>query len=419
MVARINISKSISKALNYNEQKVANGKAECIHASGFIKDNNELNFYDKLHHFERLISLNDRTSSNAIHVSLNFDSSEKISTEKLQAIANKYMERLGFGKQPYLVYKHNDAGHPHLHIVSTNIQKDGSTISLHNIGKNQSEKARKEIEIEYGLVKAESSKQTNSLNIVPVNAKRIIYGKSETKRAIANVLMRVVSEYKFTSLPALNAVLKLYNVIADRGEKESRLYRNKGLIYRILDEQGNKVGVPIKASSIYLKPTLAFLERKFIENGNFRTPYKKRIQTNIDWALNKKPISINELKNQLEKENISMVIWKNKEYIIYGLTFIDHKTKCVFNGSDLGKQYTAKLITERCKPEMKPEEKVTLHAEQKVAQSEQKEILISAFIKSGLSTALENLSEPISSGNYIPYQLKKGRKKKKRKRLSI
>jgi len=419
MVARINISKSISKALNYNEQKVANGKAECIHASGFIKDNNELNFYDKLHHFERLISLNDGASCNTIHVSLNFDSSEKIDSEKLQAIANKYMEGLGFVNQPYLVYKHNDAGHPHIHIVSTNIQKDGSTISLHNIGKNQSEKARKEIEVEYGLTKAESSKQTNSLNIVPVNPQRIIYGKSETKRAIANVLMRVISEYKFTSLPALNAVLKLYNVTADRGEKDSKVYRNKGLIYRILDEQGNKVGVPIKASSIYLKPTLAFLERKFIENENLRKPYVKRIQTNIDWAINKKSFSIDKLKNQLEKANISMVIWKNKENIIYGFTFIDHKTKCVFNGSDLGKQYTAKAIMERCKSEMKPQEAVAIQSEKKVIQSEQKEIFISSFIKNGLSNALENLSEPISSNYYIPYQLKKSRKKKKRKRLSI
>lgn len=52
MVARINTSKSILKALNYNEQKVKNGKAECICASGFIKDNNELNFYNKLHHLK-------------------------------------------------------------------------------------------------------------------------------------------------------------------------------------------------------------------------------------------------------------------------------------------------------------------------------------------------------------------------------
>jgi len=110
MVARINTGKSILKALNYNEQKVKNGKAECICACGFIKDNNELNFYNKLHHFKRYISLNERASCNTIHISLNFDSSEKIGVEKLQTIAKKYMEILGFVDQPYLVY--NDAYHP-------------------------------------------------------------------------------------------------------------------------------------------------------------------------------------------------------------------------------------------------------------------------------------------------------------------
>ncbi len=240
----------------------ANGAAECILASGFIKDIGNLNFYEKLHHFERLISLNDRISINTLHVSLNFDLSENLETQKLQAIASTYMERIGFGNQPYLVYRHDDAGHPHVHIVSTNIQKDGSRISLHNLGKNQSEEARKEIEMEYRLKKAESSKQTylsdrqeNILDLHPLNAQRIIYGKSETKRAISNVLMRVIPQYKFTSLSSLNAVLKLYNVRADRGEKDSRIYRNNGLTYRILDADGNKTGVPIKASSFYMKPT--------------------------------------------------------------------------------------------------------------------------------------------------------------------
>jgi len=106
-----------------------------------------------------------------------------------------------------------------------------------------------------------------------------------------------------------------------------------------------------------MKPTLAFLENKFLENENLRKPHLKRIQTNIDWALNKKPISINELKSQLEKESISMMIWKNKENIIYGITYIDHKTKSVFNGSDLGKQYSAKGIIERCHQEIRSQEK--------------------------------------------------------------
>ena len=137
---------------------------------GFNKDKDKLNFYDKLQHFERRISLNERVSVNTLHVSLNFDPPEKINTEKLQTIVKEYMERIGFCNQPYLVYRHDEAGHPHIHIVSTNIQNDGNRISLHNLGKKQSEKARREIEIEYGLVKAQSSKQTNMLNFYPVNA---------------------------------------------------------------------------------------------------------------------------------------------------------------------------------------------------------------------------------------------------------
>jgi Relaxase/Mobilisation nuclease domain len=419
MVARINTSKSISKALNYNEQKVMQGKAECILAMGFIKDNDKLSFYDKLHNFERLISLNERTTINTLHVSLNFDPSEKFATEKLIGIARKYMEKIGFEKQPYLTYRHDDAGHPHIHIVSTNIQKDGSRISLHNLGKNQSEKARKEIEIEYGLVKASSSKETNRLNINPVYAQRIIYGKSETKRAISNVLMKVISEYKFTSLAALNAVLKLYNVTADRGEKDSRIFRNNGLTYCILDEKGNKTGIPIKASSIYMKPTNTFLKNKFIENEILRKPHLKRIQTTIDWVLNKNSTDLNELKRQLEKEGISMVIWKNKEKIIYGISYVDHKTKCVFNGSELGKQYSARMILEKYNRELKAKEKITIDSQQTIPHYPQKEVPISTSLKSDVSNVLENVSEPVSIGNYMPFQLKKSRKKKKRKHISF
>lgn len=418
MVARINTGKSISKALNYNEQKVANGKAECIIASGFIKDVNRLNFYDKLHHFERLISLNERTTINTLHVSLNFDSSDKINTEKLKAIAREYMQRIGFGNQPYVVYRRDDASHPHIHIVTTNIQSGGIRISLHNLGKNQSEKARKEIEIEFGLVKAQSSKQTNKLNTDSVNVPKIIYGKSETKRAISNVLMKGIPQYKFVSLSALNAVLKLYNVTAERGERDSRAHKNNGLIYRILDAQGNKTGIPIKASSIYMKPTLAFLENKFLENESFRKPHMKRIQTNIDWALNQKPNTLNALKDTLEKESISMVIWKSKENIIYGITYIDQKTKCIFNGIELGKQYSAKTIVNRCKTKFKTQEKAVIKKEQMVYRNE-KGIVISPSIKSDISKTLDNLSEPIPTGNYIPYQLKKSKKKKKKKRISI
>src|SRR5215831_14380460 len=155
MVAKITTPHSIKRALNYNEQKVQKGKAELLFAGNYLQTREELNFYSKLERFEKLIEKNS-AKTNTLHISLNFDPSEKLSKEKLVGIANLYMSKIGFGNQPYLVYEHRDAGHPHIHIVTTSIQENGKRINTYNIGKNQSEKARKEIEVEFGLVNAAS-----------------------------------------------------------------------------------------------------------------------------------------------------------------------------------------------------------------------------------------------------------------------
>jgi Relaxase/Mobilisation nuclease domain len=200
MVAKITVPTSIKRALNYNEQKLKEGRAECIYAHNFLKKAESLAFHEKLRQFEKLIALNRRATTNTVHISLNFGLNEKIEREKLVEIAKTYMNKIGFGEQPFLVYKHLDAGHPHIHIVTTNIQKDGRRISLHNIGKNQSNTARKEIEITYNLEKTEQQEKKHSEKITPLNAQKVTYGKSATKRGISNVLDAVLTDYKYASL---------------------------------------------------------------------------------------------------------------------------------------------------------------------------------------------------------------------------
>jgi hypothetical protein len=231
--------------------------------------------------------------------------------------------------------------------VTTNIQDDGKRIDIHNIGRNQSETARKEIEKEFGLIKAESKKKDQKEFIHPIDVNKAIYGKAETKRSISNVVGMVTRTYKYTSLPELNAVLRLFNVMADRGTEGSRMHENKGLVFSLLDEKGNKIGVPIKASSIYGKPTLTFLEKQFRLNEALRKPHKDRLKQVIDEALNAHPKTKASLLELLDKKGIQTVIRENADGRIYGMTFVDHRTKCVFNGSDLGKQYSAKGILER------------------------------------------------------------------------
>jgi hypothetical protein len=421
MVAKITTPKSIEAALNYNEKKVQKGNAVCLHAANYLNEPQHMNFYQKLSGFERLNSLNERATTKTLHVSLNFDPSEKLAENKLLHIASDYMEKIGFGNQPYLVYKHEDAGHPHIHIVSTTIKVDGSRINTHNIGRNQSEKARKEIEQLYGLIKAERQQQLLKPGIKPVDAEKAIYGKNETKRSISNVVGAVFSQYKFASLPEFNAALKQFNVVADRGKEEGRIYKNRGLVYRILEANGNKVGVPIKASSISCRPILNNLEKKFAINETAKESLKPFVKIKLDDCLSQSPSTMKELMEHLKQKNIYTLLRQNAEGRLYGITFVDNQNKVVFNGSDLGKGYSAAALQSRLaaanENSLKQDETKSGSSsgsmQKNVASQKQPEKTITTITKSeGLLDVLLSTKEQYDN---IPNNLLKKKRKKKRK----
>lgn len=341
MVAVIKTGSSIHRILNYNENKVTEKQARCLAAENYPLAPEELNFNQKLNRFLHQLALNKKVTRNSVHISLNFHPSEQtLSPEKLQAIAQTYMQQIGFGEQPYLVYQHHDAGHPHLHIVSIKVRPDGSRIDMHNMGRKQSEEARKAIEKEFKLVPAEQQRLTPAQPLRPVPASKVTYGKAATKAAIQTVLDTVIRGYKYTSLPELNAVLNGYNVSASRGTLKSRTFQQRGLLYQVLDANQQPIGVPLKASVFYHKPTLAFLEQQFQKNETLRTPHKARLQATIDEVLTKSTDAFTTLDAALAKHQVQMILRQNKDGLVYGITFVDHRTRCVFNGSDLGKKYT-------------------------------------------------------------------------------
>lgn len=432
MVAVIKVGHSMHRIFNYNENKVKEGVAECIGAENFPLNAEEMSLKIKLNYLLKRMELNENVKRNSVHISLNFDPSEAhLSKEKMIKITNVYMQKLGFGEQPYLVYQHHDAGHPHLHLVTTNIQADGKRIDLHHLGIRKSEPARKEIEKMFGLVVAENHQRQQSFRLKPVDVRKVQYGRIETKRAITNVLDVVLDKYHYTSLPELNAVLRQYNIMADRGSENSKIFKSGGLVYRILDEDGKPIGVPIKASDFYQKPTLKFLERKYAPNEAKRQPFKSRIRNEIDKAFIGKKLTLDELIKRLEKKGIYTSLRQNDIGLIYGITYVDHQTKCVFNGSTLGKQYSAKAIQERCLQQTVERQDLLSYPAVKTNIGLQPQAISVAETKAydnGLQSAsrfkesgkiLEALIQPERAADYIPGQLKKkGRKKKKKKNIS-
>lgn len=421
MVAVIKASKSIHRILNYNENKVRQGKAVCIAAGNFPVDAPLLSLTMKLNRFQKQMDLNRNVKTNSVHISLNFDSSEKnMPAEKLLAIADRYMEKIGFGRQPYLVYQHHDAGHPHIHLVTTNIEADGNRIDLHHLGIRKSEPARKEIEIAFGLIKAQDRKQ-RPLGLGQGVAKKAEYGTSETRAAIQNVLEAVLGKYRFSSLSEFNAVLSLYNVRADQGSENSRVRRHGGLLYRILDHNGIPLGVPIKASLFYNSPTLAKLSGKFTANSILGQQHKARIKNAIDRVS---PVGgktgMNELEKILAGEGISMVKRESSEGLLYGITYIDHKTGGVFNGSALGKQYSARQMQERfplgVNTEAAKQKRHGLQSDTGFPALENMALAnpSSASLLHEILNIARQFTAPQQSMDFVPGQLKKKRKKRRK-----
>lgn len=406
MVAKINILKRLLDALNYNEKKVEKGKAECLYAGNYLREVGEMNFYQKLERLKNLDELNTRATTKTLHVSLNFDPSEKISAETLCQIATLYMEKIGFGDQPYLVYKHEDAGHPHIHIVSTAIKADGTRINTHNIGKVQSEKARKEIEEVFKLVKASSKNHGQSSTIQALDLQKVVYGKSDTKQSISKIVNGVFNDYLFTSLPEFNAALQQFNVIADRGTEESRIYKTRGLMYRIIDETGTRIGIPIKASLISTKPTLGNLEKRFESNRIKKEEKKAALRGVIDECLKKRPVSVQQLISMLQEKQVYTMLRQNTDGRAYGITFVDNTSKCVFNGSEIGKSYSISGLQQQLSG-TRNQEKILPNVNT---------LTISTEVQSKATTwtTLEDLIHPMQQTKTIPSDLRK-KKKKKRK----
>jgi hypothetical protein len=231
--------------------------------------------------------------------------------------------------------------------VTTSIRADGSSIDLNFIGRDKSEPARKAIEEKYGLVKAQQQKKTQAFQLKPLPVEKLQYGKRPTKQAITNALEYILENYYYRSLPELNAILRLYNLKADAGKPGGRIRAHGGLLYQMLDEKEQGIGVPIKASSIYFKPTLKWLKVKFEANRLIDPARINRVRSALDTVLQQRPKGWSSFTDAMGRAQIAVVPYINRKKFLYGISFVDLDGKIIIKASDLGKAYSTRAILER------------------------------------------------------------------------
>lgn len=343
MVAQISTSANIYGALKYNLKKVDAGKASVL-ATNLLREPplGTYHVVDVAEDMQRWVSPQCRIEKPYIHISLNPDPKDTISDDTLVDIASKYMEHMGWGEQPYIIFKHTDIERTHIHIVSLQVTPDGRKINDSHRNR-RSVAITEQLELEYSLHHARQQK--SSLKWTP-NA--VDYTLGDVKAQIASIV-KPLAKYKFQSIGEFRTLLALYNVGIEevRGTHNDKPYR--GLVYTTLMDNGEKAPVsPIKASLISRSVGFEALERHMQRSHDVIATRREMIRKRINNAL---LVMRDEdsLRESLRQENIELYIKRNAERRIVGVTFIDNLTHCVVNGSRLGKAYSANAIETRLK----------------------------------------------------------------------
>jgi len=300
--------------------------------------------------------LNPAAKKPTIHLFLSMHNADQLSDDKMKAIANRYMHGIGFDEQPYLVYRHHDMPHPHIHIISTSIRQDRTIIKHKRCDMYWSQEVTRQLENEFALIPHHPATKEELHQYEVRHASQVKYGALPLKRAISDVLNTVINHYTYNSLDELNAIFRNYNVKVDRGGENSRLYKNRGLVYCALDNEGRQVSKGIWASLFSLKPTLSYLEKKFILNEALREKQRQRITTAIEWTFVVKPPDWAGFQQAMQREGISVVMLKDIKKRTTEIYYIDYQQKSVFSSKSLGAQYSLETIQERCAPERQLQE---------------------------------------------------------------
>ena len=329
----------------YNKEKVDKDEAEVLFWQKMLEP------YDKrgrldidacMESFMPYLEANRRTTNTVFHASLNPSPEDRLTDEQLRKIACEYMERMGYGEQPYIVFKHKDISREHLHIVSLRVDEQGRKLP-HDFEARRSMEILRDLERKYGLhpsVKGQGLTDREGL-------RKVNYSEGNVKQQISSVARSCLRNYKCSSYGEFRTLLELLNVSVEErtGTVDGRDYA--GVIYGAMTDDGYGIGTPFKSSRIGKDVGYKALQ-KYYERS--KSALKQdgtldRLRQTVKDAMSPHNTR-DEFRQLLKAESINTVFRINPVGRVYGVTFIDHTNGIVANGSVLGREFSAGVFNE-------------------------------------------------------------------------
>ncbi len=418
MVAKISSNSSLFGTINYNKLKLEKDEANVLFSRNmFEKQDGSFSFSLCMKSFEPYLAVNKRTEKPVFHLSLNPDPKDKLNDEQLSEIAEKYMESMGYGNQPYIVFKHTDIDRSHLHVVSIRVDETGKKIDS-NFENLRSMNICRNLEQEYNLHPAEKKQRSYETPI-----KKVDYKRGDVKHQVSNIVKTIMNNYNFQSFGEFRTVLEIMNVTVEdvRGmNPQGQLYN--GIVYSATDDNGKRIGTPFKSSLFGKQVGYNALLNKFEKSK--QTVKEKGIRERLIPVIRsvmQSTSSKQELESLLIKENILPIFRHNEQGRLYGVTFIDGNSKTALNGFRLGKEFSANAFHEL----FTNPEKTQNHQEESKMQNHHTEVQEEMEQGQSVNLGLESLATgildilPVNQNSYEenPQLIQPPKKKKKGLRL--
>jgi len=240
MVIVIHQASSTANAFFYNEQKAKEGKATFYHSRNTPSANPFIYSSQHCHQiFKRIEDSNTRVKNKGLHISFNptMNDMVRLGEKGIRTELDNLMKQLGYGNQPYLVYRHADIDRVHFHIVSTRIDRQTGKKIKDNFEKEKVQKFIKDLEQTYQL-KNDDPKEK-------INLKFTAYSKN-LKRNLEDLFGELNRMDFITSKQMYNDALKLFHI-------EIRQVQKGHLVF-VTDGNGEPIRHPIKMSDIDERP---------------------------------------------------------------------------------------------------------------------------------------------------------------------
>jgi hypothetical protein len=341
MIAKISKSANLRGALQYNQSKVEDNHAKIISAN-LVDNSIDCSMQDLLNSFDKRIRNKGKTIKNFItHISLNPAPEDCIDDFTLSEIAEEYLERMGYADHPYIVYKHEDIDRHHLHIVTTDVKRDGKLLSS-SLDRYRSKEITDNLERRYNLGRSDIRLGTAK----DYKPQKVNHRQGKIGQQIKNVVRHFMSDYDFGSISEFATVLTPYNIELEQVKGQYPDGADfKGLVYHTLDKKGNRKNTPIKSSSLGKAMGEKTLQQKIDASKNTlknKIKYSKS-KSKLRFAM-RTAKNMDDLLEKLQKQGIELVLRKNENGRIYGATIIEHNEKFIANGSKLGKEFSANVF---------------------------------------------------------------------------